>query len=120
MCRGCKCIAIKLRAMSKGGFVHFSTEFDSKLCENARDETEKCPHLDVACVVMLNDDTLRLATAILQFMDRLVRNLSDAIELMFVCNNASWAIGEIANAADKEVSARFCSTICPGCGKYPA
>lgn len=32
-----------------------------------------------------------------------MRNLSDAIEMVYVCNNASWAIGEIANAADKEV-----------------
>lgn len=42
-----------------------------------------------------------------QFLDRLVRNLSSAIELLYVCNNASWAIGEIANAGDKEVIIAF-------------
>ncbi|CAM9750697.1 unnamed protein product, partial [Scytosiphon promiscuus] len=46
-----------------------------------------------------------LKQALPQFLERLVRNLSDAIELVYVCNNASWAIGEIANAADKEVVA---------------
>ncbi|CAM9616045.1 unnamed protein product, partial [Hapterophycus canaliculatus] len=44
-----------------------------------------------------------LKQALPQFLERLVRNLSDAIELVYVCNNASWAIGEIANAAEKEV-----------------
>eukprot|EP00903_Cladosiphon_okamuranus_P010633 g10055.t1 len=46
-----------------------------------------------------------LKQALPQFLDRLVRNLSSAIELLYVCNNASWAIGEIANAGDKEVVA---------------
>ena len=32
-----------------------------------------------------------------------MRNLSDAMELVYVCNNASWAIGEIATSAEKEV-----------------
>ncbi|CAN0380276.1 unnamed protein product, partial [Laminaria digitata] len=38
----------------------------------------------------------QLRQALPQFLDRLVRNLSGAIELIYVCNNASWAIGEIA------------------------
>lgn len=36
-------------------------------------------------------------------MGQLVNNLSDAIELLYVCNNASWSIGEIASRAEKEV-----------------
>ncbi|CAM9489284.1 unnamed protein product [Discosporangium mesarthrocarpum] len=45
----------------------------------------------------------RLLPALPQMMEFLVHNLSSESALLFVCNNASWAIGEIAATGGREV-----------------
>ncbi|CAM9531046.1 unnamed protein product, partial [Choristocarpus tenellus] len=47
----------------------------------------------------------RLRPALPQVMALLVQNISSDIDLLFVCNNASWALGEIATTGGREVGA---------------
>lgn len=74
---------------------------DGRICCNCLHDKSQLLFFFSSLLVFFFLLWVRLARC--QFLDRLVRNLSSAIELLYVCNNASWAIGEIANAGDKEV-----------------
>lgn len=65
------------------------------------------PPIGLFCASFLSIGLSSFGKCVSQFLGRLVRNLSDAIEMLYVCNNASWAIGEIANAVEKEVRYSF-------------